>query len=928
MNSGDVKIIKSVWSNKDSLIGSFLSDGSVVVWKFVDIYKSGNKSIEVTPQELPGSPLVKCVLNPSKEGTYEDGSLSFSEDDTLLIASYKQSFTVYILDSVIPAQTAVSENAGFDIDNVQFLDAASAFVVSSKDGRTIQLWSFISARFTLMKTLLIGEVESTDKLLMEYNFTNRVLLVGKLNEGKCALLAANEKCTVFEMQATMCFKNPVLDFCLPRFSPPGSSSLSIYSSEDLMICSNEIDAIRTFVFPKTQVLYVVAQDSEKIEQPYPSRQALEKALVDYCNLRPDTFLRVTRSFATIPKRFTVELKTRDNLSGKKIPVCDHDYMLIPQAEMASAAIQDVAPAPSAVSQSPFHSVATFPSLTTSSSSNSTSPAPVDTKPSPDQPNNLFMSWVSNATQRNADSSASPIVKAPEPPTDAPSASKVSPLAPSSLSSLGTPGAAAAAAAKKNRRTSSLSPPPPQMMPVPTQAAPSTEDSVHGKDETQKQPKLSIKKSAAAVKPGDHQSASSLNQQQSQSLASSASSSAAPAQPIVTSGSSSSLSTTSSSTLGSSSGKGSSKFSELVILLAKNKLKKMPSKQQIAEALKISSSSIKDSMILPGGEMTLITVTGQDDYEAITSRPSTPITIGGIAYEILYGPVVQVIRDFRTSGDRNNELFSKLLSDFKQEIAKFVKDVKVSVNKESLKDVNDVIDAYFRENVAPRFETIMKTTFETFSKAFDEGLVKTLTTYAESLKKLDEKYVSNRERVYIEQSEEIKALQAQVSELSELIRAQNELLRSSQLQPVENAGSLVASSSNIVPSMSQIDDIFKAALSKKDIDALVAECAKYDPKVVRSAFCPKVWVCLIQQLGASSLAVLPDLDLKLSWLLELTSGSEPAGTDPAVMDFYMERVVPVVEKTLFNLFASSQDQSIKNVVLQILTNLRLTDKKVV
>ena len=77
-----------------------------------------------------------------------------------------------------------------------------------------------------------------------------------------------------------------------------------------------------------------------------------------------------------------------------------------------------------------------------------------------------------------------------------------------------------------------------------------------------------------------------------------------------------------------------------------------------------------------------------------------------------------------------------------------------------------------------------------------------------------------------------------------------------------------------------------------------------------------------------LAVLPGLNVKLSQLFELTSEPEPAGTDPAVMDFYVERVVPVVEKTLFGLFASCQEQSVKNVTLQILTNLRMNGKKAV
>lgn len=352
---------------------------------------------------------------------------------------------------------------------------------------------------------------------------------------------------------------------------------------------------------------------------------------------------------------------------------------------------------------------------------------------------------------------------------------------------------------------------------------------------------------------------------------------------------------------------------------------MPSKQQIAEALKISPSSIKDSMILPGGEMTLITVTSQDDFETVISRPHTSIVIGGISYDILYGPVVQVIRDFRTSGERNNEVFSKILSDFKQDLSKYIKDVKVSINKESLKEVNDVVDAYIRENVGPLFESVMTTTFKSFSKAFDEGLRKTLATYAESLKKLDEKYVLNRERVYIEQSEQIKALQAQVSELSELIREQNKFLTCGQLQP---SGSSLVTANRVIlmPSPSQINDGFRAALSNKDVDSLVAECEKYDPKVIRDSLSPKVWVCLVQQLGASSLAVLPDLDVKLKWLVELTSGPVPEGMDSAIMDVYEKRVIPVVIQTMFKLSASCQDQQIKSVILQILRNLGMGTKK--
>ena len=68
----------------------------------------------------------------------------------------------------------------------------------------------------------------------------------------------------------------------------------------------------------------------------------------------------------------------------------------------------------------------------------------------------------------------------------------------------------------------------------------------------------------------------------------------------------------------------------------------------------------------------------------------------------------------------------------------------------------------------------------------------------------------------------------------------------------------------------------------------------------------------------TLTALPGLNVKLSWLLELTSEPEPAGTDPAVMDFYVERVVSVVERTLFDLFVSCKEQSVKDVTLQILT----------
>ena len=401
----------------------------------------------------------------------------------------------------------------------------------------------------------------------------------------------------------------------------------------------------------------------------------------------------------------------------------------------------------------------------------------------------------------------------------------------------------------------------------------------------------------------------------------------------------------SSSSSSSAGK-AAKFSEVIILYGKGKSKKPPNKQQIADGLKISASSIKDTMFLSGGEMTLITIINQDDYDAILARPPLPVIIGAATYDVLYGPVVHVIWDFRTTADRSNEMLAKALRDFRADLTKHLKDTKITINKESLKEINDIIAAHFRDSVAPLFEDTMNATFQRFSQVFNEGLRTTLRTYIEALKKLDERYVATRERVYTEQTEQIKALQAQVSELSTLVRDQNELIKrcgSNSGSPAAAARSRTyvqqqqqsplsplmsgAPSVIVAPSADQVNEAFRAVLSRRDPAVLLAECAKYDPRTVCSILTPKNWVCTVQQLGTvqrGALDVRTGLDLRLAWLLELTSGAVPM--EPVVVEVYMTRVVPTVEQSLFGLFESCQDQSLKKAIFQILANLKMADKK--